>query len=487
MAMYLCVDAGTTNLKAAIVDGDGALRAFSSRALCLQRPERGASEMDMEALWQALCGATMELAAMAPNEMQSVAGVGICAQGDGLWPLDGDGNPVRNAILWNDTRAGALGIGEDSALSVFLVSRRSTALFSGAFPVLLRYLKEEEPQSYARTAHVLHCKDWLNYKLTGVLASDYSDQSTAGIDIYNKTYVYELFDRLHIAEAKSMLPPLYQSGQRLGTVTSAAQAQTGIPAGVPVIAGCIDVAASSVGAGVRKVGDGCCILGTTLCSTLLIEQAQVDCADTNGSALCSVFPGKYNRVMAALSGTVALDWARAALGLQSGFDAIEEELRAVPAGCEGVLFHPYIQGERAPFREPCACGGFYGLRTEHTRAHMLRAAYEGLALSVQDCFKALPYMEGTLYVSGGGAKSDFLCQLIADTLYRQVCRPAEEELGIQGIFYVLLRALQEKLPDTTGTATVFYPDQKAHTALREQYAAYKNLQAMLAPYWRASR
>ena len=484
MAVYLGIDAGTTKIKAALMEEERIVALAERNAQTLS-PFPCACEMDMEALWRLLCDVTNELREKAYDHWCRLSGVAICAQGDGMWPIDAQGKPVGNAILWNDTRARKTGIEHDGEMSDFLVSRCSTALFAGAYPVILQWLKRERSSDYKRIAHVFHCKDWLNFRLTGVIASDYSDQSTASIDIFTKDYVEELFDRLDIPEMKVVLPPLYPSTHVLGSVTERAHKETGLPVGVPVVTGCIDVAAVALGVGMRNAGDGCCILGTTLCCEMLLDAAQVDVLDTNGSALCSVLPGKYNRVMAANSGTASIDWVRSLLCPELGYAEIDQAISKVPAGSNGVLFHPYLYGERAPFRDPSACGGFYGLRADHTRMDLLRAAHEGMALSLRDCFENLPRSEGPLYLSGGGAQSDFTCQLVADTLNKTVLRPNRRELGIEGIVKTARMALENAIPeDACNECTSFLPDAGTHRLMDKLYSEFVGLRKQ-APYWHA--
>ncbi len=484
MAVYLGIDAGTTKIKAALMEEERIVALAERNAQTLS-PFPCACEMDMEALWRLLCDVTNELREKAHDHWCRLSGVAICAQGDGMWPIDAQGKPVGNAILWNDTRANKTGIEHDKEMSDFLVSRCSTALFAGAYPVILQWLKREKPNDYKRIAHVFHCKDWLNFRLTGIIASDYSDQSTASIDIFTKDYVEELFDRLGIPEMKAALPPLYPSTHVLGCVTERAHKETGLPAGVPVVTGCIDVAAVALGAGMHNTGDGCCILGTTLCCEMLLDAAQVDVLDTNGSALCSVLPGKYNRVMAANSGTASIDWVRSLLCPELGYAEIDQAIAKVPAGSNGVLFHPYLYGERAPFRDPSACGGFYGLRADHTRMDLLRAAQEGMALSLRDCFENLPRSEGPLYLSGGGAQSDFTCQLVADMLNKTVLRPNRRELGIEGIVKTARMALENPAPeDAYNECTSFLPDAGTHHLMDKLYSEFVGLRKQ-APYWHA--
>lgn len=485
--VYLGIDAGTTKLKAALVSVEGELLAEASRSVTVLRPFEGACEIDMNLLWGQLCEVMQELRQNCPDHWDAIAGLGISGQGDGMWPVDADGSPVRNAILWNDTRTKELTLNNEEEIAQFLIEHHVTSLYAGAFPVILRWLKEKEPQHYGRISKVLHCKDWLNYNLTGVYATDYSDASTAAIEIFKKEYVPELFDMLEIPEAKTMLPTLLPTTAVVGLVNVAASAATGIPQGVPVIAGAIDVAAVALGAGVTKTGEGCTILGTTLCNEILIDSQQVDSNDTNGSALCSIVPGKYVRVMAANSGNAAIDWAKKAMASELSFQELEDVLATLPAGSGGVLFHPYLYGERAPFKDPFACGGFYGLTARHDRFHMLRAVYEGMVLSLMDCYKHLPATDGNIYLSGGGAVSDFTCSLVAHALNRQVLRPQRKELGIYGIVTAVRMALSDsqEIPEFSGSQyTEFHPDEATHRVMEEQLVRFLRLREQMSGFWK---
>lgn len=433
MAIILGMDVGTTNIKVILADSCGIILDSACCATAVQMPFDGASEMDMDDLWQRLCALTNQLKSRNPETWGLIAGAGISAQGDGMWAIDRQGNPAGRAILWNDTRTRVLTGIDEEALDQFLMKQSSTALFAGAFPLILKWIKLHEPERYSRIDKVFRCKDWLNLRLTGNTASDHTDFSTCGINIFTHEYIFELFDLLDISEAKTMLPPLIASTDIVGRVSDLAEQQSGIPAGVPVIAGAIDVVATSLGAGVDTVGDSCTILGTTVCNEILIDASQVNTAERTGSALCSIFPGKFLRVMANNSGNSTIDWAKGILAPDIEISALKTELEKIPTGCRGLIYHPYIRGERAPFRNPFACGGFYGLTAQHTRFEMLRAAYEGMVLSIKDCYNALPKTGGKIFLSGGGAASDFSCQLIAHALGKEVIRPNHKELCARGI------------------------------------------------------
>ncbi len=486
MAILLGMDVGTTNIKVVLADSDGSIIDMESGSAEVKMPFEGASEMDMDDLWNRLCSLLKQLKLRNPDVWKQIAGTGISAQGDGLWAVNRHGRPAGNAVLWNDTRTKGLKKINEEELDSFLVQNSSTALFSGAFPLILRWVKENQPGRYADIDKVFRCKDWLNFKLTGNIASDYTDFSTCGINIFSHEYVPEMFDLLDISEVKAMLPPLSAPTDLVGRINRAAMEQTGIPEGVPVVAGVIDVIAASIGAGVTKSGDGCTILGTTLCNDVLIDEESVNTSDRAGSALCSVYPGKFLRVMAALSGTSTVDWAKEILAPDMSYNELNAVISEIPTGSRGIIYHPYIRGERAPFRNPFACGGFYGLTAKHTRFDMLRAVVEGMVLSVKDCYTALPEADGNIYLSGGGAASDLNCQLIAHALNKNVMRLNRGEYGAWGIVEVIKIGLGiDDNPDVCEEGSdLFVPDPADAGRFEALYQKFLNLKENMGDYWK---
>jgi sugar (pentulose or hexulose) kinase len=169
-----------------------------------------------------------------------------------------------------------------------------------------------------------------------------------------------------------------------------------------------------------------------------------------------------------------------------GFAELDAALKQVPAGSNGILFHPYLYGERAPFREPHACGGFYGLTAGHSRMELVRAAYEGQALALMDCFYSLPQTDGVLYLCGGGAQSDFLCYLVASALNKTVLRPPYQELGIRGIGIVTRMALGGSAEESAAQGCkAFSPDEETHAVFERLYKMFVELRKDMTPYWRA--
>jgi len=218
----------------------------------------------------------------------------------------------------------------------------------------------------------------------------------------------------------------------------------------------------------------------------LIDSDSVDVTDRAGSALCSVFPGKYVRVMAALSGASTIDWAKDILAPEMSFSELNKALESVPTGSRGLVYHPYIRGERAPFRDPFACGGFYGLTARHTRFDMLKAAFEGMVLSIKDCYNALPKADGKIYLSGGGAASDLSCQLISHALNKEVIRPNREELGARGIVEVIKIGLNIEAGLTQGPedADCFTPDSVESGKFENMYTEFLALKDNMTEFWK---
>jgi sugar (pentulose or hexulose) kinase len=480
-SLYLAIDAGTTVVKAALVASNGLILEMTNCRLGMDAPRDSWCEMDMDSVWQAVCRVLQQLRESNMNRWANIAAVGICAQGDGLWPIDQNGVPVRPAILWNDTRAASL-LDYDE-INLLALEHASSPLFTGAAPVLLRWMKEYEPENYRLTAHALHCKDWLNYRLTEVIATDETDASTALLNIHSKQYEFPLLSALNITETECCYPKVYLSPDVIGEVTGKAELETGIRKGVPVIAGTIDVLAAAAGCGVLEPGQRGSILGTTLCSYVVLDEAGAkEHAGINGSVLCHNKSGAFIRLMAALSGISSLDWAQREIFGGESFRELESAIAAIPVGSGGVLFHPYLFGERAPFRIPAASGAFFGLRSGHTKYHMGRAAFEGMALSLYDCYRSLPAGTSGIIVAGGAAKSNFVCQIVSDCMGVRITRNRQQELGIAGVIRLLCKRF-DLIPETTEAQDHFEPDSACHTKYEELYTVFVALQQAMRPFW----
>lgn len=479
MKHYLAVDAGTTRIKAGLFNEEGSMIGMTSRFVKISMPGRGWCEMDMDELWQLVSGAISELSMLFSEQWKTLEAVGITAQGEGAWLLDNEGKPVRNAILWNDSRNDQIPMRVWEESNLCSSRNHMVPLCVGSPLAILNWLKDHEPHSYSRIEHVVYCKDWLNFRLTDKISTDWTDASTTAINITKKTRVNEVFKILGIEEMIKKFPRILQSGEVMGKVSAKGSSDTGIPVGTPVIAGCIDISATSAGLGAVAPGDSGSIIGTTLGNIVIMGKDEVEEMNVEeGSILCHVKDGSYLRQMSALSGAVVLDWCRKELGVAANdMSYLESEIKSVPPGSDGVIFLPYLFGERAPFKAPDASAVFYGLRFNHTRAHMIRAVYEGLVYSMYDCLTYMPKGNTGRFIAGGGSRSDLLCQIISDVTGEVVIRSNREELGLYGIYKVITGNWEE----ISFHSDRFFPDPDKNQIYMKMFGEFLRIRDRLIP------
>jgi sugar (pentulose or hexulose) kinase len=279
--------------------------------------------MDMSKVWETTKAVIKKLSDSHQDIWADISAMGISGQGDGLWMMDSSGNPIRNAILWNDTRT----VMDFEEINPICLGLNTCALFPGANAAILTWLKEKEPENYAKIAHIFHCKDWLNYKLTGHIGTDATDGSTAVMDIYTKEYSFDLLDKLKLSEVKDAFAPIYKSDEVIGGVQKDLAKELGLAEGIPVIAGALDVLAIATGCALVSGGQRGSIIGTTLANYVVMdEETARGCIATNGSILCHTKKNTYIRLMAALSGTSSLDWMNKEILRGENYSAVDEKI-----------------------------------------------------------------------------------------------------------------------------------------------------------------
>ena len=483
---FLAIDAGTTKLKVALVNEDGSLMDIEDSPVAILYPIDGACEIDMVGLWVKLCLVINSLYERNYQVWNDIIGVGITGQGDGLWPIDKEGVPVRNAMLWNDTRCKNLNIDNLESINEACVKKDTTPLFSGAAPMLLKWIEENEYEYSKKIYKVLHCKDWLNYKLTDKIFTDYTDASTSLMNRYTKNYDEEILDILNLKQAKGLFPTPVPSTTIIGGITKKASMETKLKQGTPVIVGAIDVAATALGVGLKGKEESCTIMGTTICNEIILEKDDISSFDNKGSILCHVIPDKYLRLMATSSGISSLDWVIKTLVPDMDYREIEEKIKNLPIGSDGVIYHPYIYGERAPFKNPFACGGFYGLNVRHNKFNMIRAGYEGLILSIYDCYRYLSDNHKRILVSGGGASSDLLCSILSDCTGKSVIRHSSKELGINGVVNIMKVAfgtVKDFSDLTVDYETYFNPIEENKYIYMNLFNNFENIRRNMESFW----
>ena len=443
--------------------------------------------MSMQAVWDAVCVVCQELAQRFPDDWKNLRGVAVTGQGDGLWPLDADGNPLGHAILWNDNRVKRLRLDNEEEITRFGLENALCPLFAGAVPMLMRWMQDHDPSRFGKLAHALHCKDWLVYRLTGEIITDRTDASTAMLNILTGEYAFDYLELMGLPLAKAaVFPQVMDSTAIVGHTGSEVFLACGLPAGLPVIAGALDVAAATYGSGARQVGDAVSILGTTLSNQVIMNASQVSHEDVAGSTLCFITPHTFMRVLATNNGAGTIDWALETLAPGKNYNDLETVLsNTIPAGSEGLFFLPYLNGERAPFRDARATASFAGLGLQHNAMHMLRAVYEGLAYGMRDCHTHLPHSETPINLCGGASKSSFLSQLCADVLGRPTRSIPKQEFGLLGMAMAWMTGMGMPLPETANTAeSKLYAPRKNLTAIyNEGYVVFKELRQASESFW----
>lgn len=486
-AVFLGVDAGTTNIKLSLYDLSMNEICAYGKKTTIYNPCPGASEIDMNELWDDLCFCTQKLKSREPDAWKRIVGVGISGQGDGLWPLDQDNNPACRAILWNDSRSKTLNLDATPGLDALLGREYANTIFAGSMIALQKYLKATDPETYAKIRTSLHCKDWLNFKLTGRIVSEYSDITcSSGMNMKTKQYIPELYRLLDIPEALETMPEVVEPTDIIGTISDKAAQACGIAAGTPVMAGCLDCCAVSAGIGFFHPDRACTIIGTSMISEVVQTIDQVDPADLRGLLLYHVTPGRYIKIMNTAGGSSCTDIIKNMLFPDETFDDLFTALDRIPIGSNGVTFHPYLFGERAPFKNPYAFASFFGMRNHNTRYDLMRAAYEGLAMSFVDCYQGKSGFD-TVYLSGGASASHFICQMFCDAIGMPAKRPTFDEPGTLGIVKMLMVSLgyAESFAELEVDSYISYkPNMERHAQYRKLYEKFVGFRESIQSQWR---
>lgn len=424
MAIIIGVDVGTSGTKAVAIDENGKLVASALAEYPLLTPKPGWAEQDPSDWKSAALGALAQLArAVNPAD---VKGIGLTGQMHGSVFLDADNHVLRNALLWCDNRTApqceaiTAKVGEATLIEMVC----NPALTGFTAPKIL-WLRENEPRHYEKVKKVLLPKDYIRWVLTGEYATDVADASgTLLFDVKNRAWHKELMSILGIDP--SFMPRAYEGPEVTGTLSKEAASVTGLPAGIPVVAGGGDQAAGGVGNGIVRKGVISSTVGT---SGVVFAFAETISRDPKGRVhtFCHSVPGKWHVMGVVLSAGGSLRWFRDALcptekaiATEIGKDPYEliiEAAAAIEPGAEGLAFLPYLSGERTPHKDPYAKGAFIGLSLKHTRAHMARAVLEGVAFAMRDSLEIMHEMGVAITqvrASGGGARSALWRQIQAD-------------------------------------------------------------------------
>ena len=416
----------------------------------------------------------------------------LTAQGDGAWLVDATGRPTGPAILWNDARATAIVERWRTAGMLAEAFRRNgTQTFAGLPNGIFTWLQEHDPERLERSHKSLCCGGWIFYNLTGRLAIDESDASAPFFDVRARRYSPELLELYGLSWAERLLPEVLSDDERVGELTAKAAATLGLPRGLPVVLSLYDVASTAIGLGTVSPGQGCSVLGTTLCTEIVVTEPQLQ-ADPSGFTL-PFGPDLYLRAFPTLAGGEVIQWALRQLGL-SGPHELSELAAKAPPGAGGLLCLPYFSpaGERVPFLNPYARGSLHGMSFEHGREHLARALFEGLSYVVRDCLLVASGPGMALHqcgLSGGGANSEIWCQIIADVLGVPTFRPHDQEVGAKGAMIVGLVATGAEKSFATAANDYlevrdrFDPDAVRHVFYQESFGRFMGVREQSLPIW----
>jgi xylulokinase len=430
----LGIDLGTSGVKVLLLPAEGSADPVTaSVSLTLSTPRPGWSEQEPEAWWEATRQAIQAALLEGGVNPSDIAAVAVSGQMHGATVLDKDRRVIRPCILWNDQRSGqeCEWITERVGAQELLAAVGNPALAGFTAPKLL-WLRVHEPESYNRIRTVLLPKDYLNYRLTGRLCTEVSDASgTLLFDVAQRAWSEEVGRELDIP--LDWLPPVLESTDVLGSVTAEAAEATGLRAGTPVAAGGADNACAAIGAGVVSGGHVLASVGTS--GTLLAPSERPN-VDPQGRlhTFCHGVPDTWYLMGVVLSAGGSLRWLRDVLGIEGleGSDpyaVMMQEAEQISPGSEGLLFLPYLTGERTPHGDSLARGAFVGLSLRHTRAHLIRAVIEGVSFALADSAALMREISidlETVRMTGGGARSGLWRQILADALDSRVTTTAGE-------------------------------------------------------------
>jgi xylulokinase len=433
MAVFLGVDIGTSGTKTLAIDGDGTILASALAEYPCDFPKPGWSEQNPADWWKASAATIKQCLSEGRIDAKDVKGVGLSGQMHGSVFLDANDEVIRPALLWNDQRTAdeCEEIEKRAGGRAELIRMVANPALTGFTAPKILWLRNKEPQHFKKLKKVLLPKDYVRFKLTGGYATEVSDASgMLLLDVARRKWSDELLGKLDLDP--SLFGKCFESQEVSGTLTAEAAQATGLNVGTPVVGGGGDQAAGAVGNGIVKSGVISATFGTSGVVFAHSDQFQVD-KDGRLHTFCHAVPGKWHQMGVMLSAAGSLQWYRNQLAQsvvakakeqgRDAYDLLTEEAAKAPVGCEGLIFLPYLTGERTPHADPYARGAFIGLTPRHGKTHMVRSVIEGVTFGMRDSLeliKGLGVPIGQIRASGGGARSAFWRQMMADVFGAEV-------------------------------------------------------------------
>ncbi len=506
MGVLCGIDVGTSATKVLLCRPDGKVLGTASVEYPVYSPKPGWSEQEPNDWWEASVQALAAVCRKAKVKPTQISGIGLSGQMHGSVFVDKAGKSLRRALLWNDQRTAAeceeierLAGGREQ-----LIAMVSNVALTGFTAPKILWVRKHDPKTYEKTYKILLPKDFIRLKLTGEFAGEVSDAAgTLLLDVRNRQWHRELLHKLDIDAG--LLPPIWESPEVTGKVTAAVAKLTGLAEGTPVVGGAGDQPAGAVGNGIVRSGIVSATMGT---SGVVFAHADEPVPNEAGNlqSFCHAVPGKWCVFGCMLSAGGSLQWLRNTLFAaevaavrRKKRDAGEiypkmiEEAAGVGAGSDGLLFLPYLTGERCPYPDPQARGSWVGLTVRHGRAHLIRSVIEGITLGMRDqveLMRARGVSVTEVRASGGGAASEFWRQMQADMYKAKVVTVNTREGGALGVAILAAVGIGEysSVPEACSAAIKVddtrKPNAKAAKTYDQIYPLYRDLYAALQPLFR---
>lgn len=489
--LLLGLDLGTTSARAVLVARSGEILATHAAEYPMDTPRPGWAEQDPDA-WERAAVEALGACVRAAPDHSAIRGIGLTGQMHGATLLDKRDQSIRAAILWCDQRTAAQrqAIEREIGLAEVIARTANPPLEGFTAPKLL-WVREHEPDAYARIRRVLLPKDFIRLRLTGEAAADVADASgTALFDVAKREWSDAMTHDLGIPQ--EWLPRVVESPEPAGALTPAAAESLGLSAGLPVAAGAGDQAAGGVAAGIVAAGDALVTIGSSGVVFVASDRPRIDPAG-RVHTFCHALPESWHVMGVTQGAGISLRWVRDTLGAREAgsdsYDSLTSEAAVSPAGSRGLVWLPYLQGERTPHLDPNARGVLFGLTTAHGRGDVVRAVLEGVAFSLRDGLEIIQELglpARRVKIAGGGARSPLWRQIVADVLGLPISLESEDRgpaFGaalLAGVAVGVYGSVEEACAATASQSQEVPPDSGTHAVYEATYRLYQELYPALA-------
>jgi xylulokinase len=485
----LGIDVGTGGTRGILLDSDGrVISAATVEHSPMSSPQIGWAEQSPEDWWHAACKAIKQCLAKSSTPAEEIAGIGLTGQMHGLVLLDGHDQVLRPAILWCDQRTEE----ECREITTKVGARRlieltaNPALTGFTLPKIL-WVQRHEPQIWARVRSLMLPKDYIRFRLTGARAIDVADASgTLMFDVVHRRWSQPMLEISRVDEA--YLPKVFESQEISGRVNEEGARLSGLRTGIPVVAGAGDQAAGAVGMGIVKPGAVSATIGT---SGVVFAATSKPVLEPKGRihTFCHALPDRWHVMGVTQGAGLSLRWFRGQFGSgkddgRDPYQRLAEEAAKTPPGADGLLWTPYLMGERTPHLDPNARGALVGITAQHTRAHIIRAILEGVAFSLRDSltlFQEIGVPIESIRLGGGGARSPLWQQIQAD-IYGMPVELIEADEGaaygaalLAGVGIGAWPSVEVACEAAVQVANRVQPDPKTAALMNLQYQEYRKL------------